>query len=249
MHLIFSLTVSESKRLIAKGIAAYPPVRRALDQGIVAVATGTTNGYVIEEISGVPFEKQRYVTGRTLPAGYSGARPSYEVPDFVVSRGERLSVSAKEIIRDMGPGDVFIKGANALNYERKQVGVLIGDRTGGTVGAVLGTIVARRIHLLQPVGLEKSVPGDLHAAALRLREIGGKGPTLWVTPGTPFTEIEALQVLAGVEAAAVGAGGIGGAEGAVWLAVFGNREELDRAGEILESVRGEPPFLGASENE
>ena len=243
MHTIVSLTVSESKRLIAKGVAAYAPVRRAAEEGILAVAAGTTNGYIIEELSGERFDKTRYVTGRTLPAGYDGPRPTYDAPDFVMRKGERIAASVKEIIQEMEPGDVFVKGANALNYERNQVGVLIGDRTGGTVGAVLGTIVARRIHMLQPVGLEKSIPGDLHAVAARLKELDGKGPTLWVTPGEIFTEIEALRVLSGVDAVPLGAGGIGGAEGAIWLALFGDADAVDRAIESIDGVRQEPPFL------
>ena len=38
-------------------------------------------------------------------------------------------------------------------------------------------------------------------------------------PGVIFTEIEALHVLTGVEAMHVAAGGVGGAEGAVWLQI------------------------------
>ena len=38
------LTVSESKRLIAKGIAALPEVMQALKTGIIVVATGTSSG-------------------------------------------------------------------------------------------------------------------------------------------------------------------------------------------------------------
>ena len=244
MHVSVSLTVAESKRLIAKGVAAREDVQRAMSEGMLAVASGTTDGYVVEEITGEAFDKTRFVTGHTLPAGYTGGRVWYTAPDLVIRKGERLDMSVKEAVAEMGRGDVFIKGANALNYDLNQVGVLIGHPTGGTVGAFLGTAVARRIRLLQPVGLEKSIPGDLNEIADMLREPDGKGPTLWVTPGEPFTEIEALDVLADVMAVPIGAGGIGGAEGAVWLALFGTAEEIDRAQEVIKSVRGEPPFLG-----
>ena len=46
------LTVSEGKRLIAKGIAEYQPVIEALHKGWVAVAKGSTNAYVVEELGG-----------------------------------------------------------------------------------------------------------------------------------------------------------------------------------------------------
>lgn len=245
MHLVTSLTVSESKRLIARGVAQADLVRRALEHGTVAVGSGTTNGYIIEELTGERIDKTAMVTGRTLPAGYQGQPLSYTGEDLVIRKGERIrNVKANDTIKEMGPGDVFIKGANAINHERGQAAVLIGHPTGGSVGAILGTIVARRIRLLHPAGLEKSVPGDLAAVAAMINgDPEGKGPTLWLVPGMLFTEIEALRILAGVRAVPAGAGGVGGAEGAVWLALFGTTAELDRAQQILESVRGEPPFV------
>jgi hypothetical protein len=245
MHFVTSLTVSEGKRLIGKGVAQADFVRRAMEEGILAIGSGTTNGYVVEEITGERFDKKQYVTGRTLPANYDGPQLSYQHPDLVIRRGERLKIKASEILPEMGPGDVYGKGVNAINYERNQAGVLIGHPTGGGVGAALGMVTARRIRYLHPVGLEKNIPIDLDEAANMLKDHEGKGPTLWVVPGDIFTEIEALRVLADVEAIPVSAGGVGGAEGAVWLAVFGDQNTLDKAQEVIDSVRGEPPFTDA----
>ena len=246
MHTVLSLTVSESKRLIAKGVAQADFVRRAMEEGTLAIGSGTTNGYVVEEITGEKIEKAEFVTGRTLPSDYRGPAFSYSLPDLVIHKGERLDIKASQALADMGPGDVYAKGANAINYERKQAAVLIGHPTGGGVGNALGTVVARRICYLHPVGLEKSVNADLDEVAERLnRDRDGKGPTLWVTPGVVFTEIEALRGLAGVEAVPVSAGGVGGAEGAVWLALFGSSGEIDKAQEAIDSVRGEPAFVSA----
>jgi hypothetical protein len=244
MHTLVSLTVSESKRLIAKGIAAYEPVRRAVQEGIVAISSGTTNGYVIEELTGERFDKKTLVTGRTLPSGYSGPALTATGEDLILRKGERVrGVRAMLYVNEMGPGDVFMKGLNALNYERRQGAVLIGHPTGGTVGAILGTMMARRLRFLHPVGLEKSLCVDLAAVAERINaDASGKGPTLWLVPGELFTEIEALRVLSGIEAVPAGAGGVGGAEGAVWLALFGTAAELDKAQTALASVRGEPAF-------
>jgi len=247
MHRVISLTVSESKRLIAKGVAAKDYVRRALETGIVAVLPGTTNGYIIEELTGEPFDKARYVAGRTLPSGFSGEKPTNTSSGLVIRRGERLVVKAEEAVAEMGPGDVLIKGVNALNYERKQAAVLIGHPTGGNVGSALGTVVAKRIRYLLPVGLEKSVPGDLHeTAALINRDPDGKGPTLWVVPGDIFTEIEAIGTLTEAQAVPAGAGGIGGSEGAVWVAIFGNKKTVERTEALIDSIRREPPFLDSA---
>lgn len=47
------LTVSESKRLIAKGIAANKDVKDRLENGIVIITLGTTNTYLAEELAGL----------------------------------------------------------------------------------------------------------------------------------------------------------------------------------------------------
>ena len=130
---------------------------------------------------------------------------------------------------------MLIKGANALNYERRQAGVLIGHPTGGNVGSALGTVVSRRIRYLLPVGLEKSVPGDLNeTASLINRDKDGKGPTLWVIPGDIFTKIEAIGTLADAQAVPTGAGGIGGGECAVWLAIFEDGKTIERTEALID---------------
>lgn len=244
MQTTISLTVAESKRLIAKATARHPGVERARQKGIIAVPPGTTNGYVVEELTGEVIDRTQFVTGKTLPSNYDGPKLKYALPDLVLRDGERIDAKATDMAAEMGPGDVFVKGANAVNHDLDQAGILIGHPTGGTVGAVLGALVARRVCLLQPTGLEKSVPGDLHDLAAALNEsIDGKGPTLWVTPGELLTEIEAFGLLCGVYAMPVGAGGVGGAEGAIWLALFGDKDALDAAMSLVEEVQGEPPFL------
>ena len=63
----FSLTVAESKRLIAKGVAALPEVQHAMEERTVVVATGTTNAYVLEELWGKKIDKRAYRSGITTP--------------------------------------------------------------------------------------------------------------------------------------------------------------------------------------
>jgi hypothetical protein len=63
-------------------------------------------------------------------------------------------------------------------------------------------------------------------------------------PGPLFTEIEAIATLSGTTAVPASAGGAGSAEGAMWLAVFGDENSLGKARKATEGVRGEPPFAG-----
>ncbi len=238
------LTVSEGKRLIAKGLAAFEPVRRALESGTVAVCKGTTNSYVVEELLGTSLEKTKYVSGNVRPAkGGTAGKVSAEMPDLVLSNGEPVEgVTAVEAVSEMGPGDIFLKGASAINYGVNVAALLIGHATGGTLGAAMGTLVSRRVRLVVPVGLEKEVAADLFAAAARVGE-AGRSPALWAFSAELFTEVEALEALADVEAVPIAAGGIGGAEGSVRLLVTGEDEEVGKAVEIVKSIQGEPPFL------
>jgi hypothetical protein len=245
----FVLTVAESKRLIARALKRHPAVITALSNGIVAVAKGTTNAYVVEELAERGIHRPDYCTGVTKPQNPpEGARTSADLPDLVLRCGVPVEgVSVTEIVAEMGPGDVFIKGANALSYERGQAAVLIGHPTGGTVGAVLGALTGRRITLLIPVGLEKHVPGDLVEAATELMTVGdsGSGPTLWPLHGEIFTELEAVTLISGARARLIGAGGIGGAEGSIRISVTGVGDQVDRAQGCIEDVWGELPFIDA----
>jgi len=242
------LTVAQSKRLIAKGVAAYAPVTDALADGTVAIAKGGTNAYIVEEILGESIQRRRYVTGQVLPRGISRADAGLanELDDLVLVKGERRTgVSATEALADMKQGDVFLKGANALNYGTGVAGLLVGHPTGGTLGEAIGTLVARRIRLLVPVGLEKEIAADIVEVSQQLLNEGGGGPSLWPMHGDVFTEIEALFVLCGVDAMPVGAGGVAGAEGAQWIACLGDDEQIAAVKALAEQLKAEPPFVPA----
>jgi len=242
------LTVAESKRLIAKGVAAHPLVRRALKDGMVIIARGSTNGYIAEEILGGPIDKPGFLTGRTLPRGHAPRkRKSEPIGEMVLKRGKVIEdMSLSDAVTDLQAGDVFMKGANALDYAANLAGILVGHSEGGTIGAALPTLIARKAHLIVPVGLEKLVASDLAAASdLITEESGGSAsvPALWViSNATIVTEIEAVAILAGVECVHLASGGIGGAEGSVRLLVSGDEEGIGHARALFESVGGEEPY-------
>jgi hypothetical protein len=139
-------------------------------------------------------------------------------------------------------GDVILKGANALDLVRRQAAIFIGHPKAGTIGAALQAVVGRRVRLILPVGLEKRVPGDMNELAVRLNAPWAKGPRLLPVPGEVFTEIDAIKLLTGAEAELVAAGGVGGAEGSIWLAVSGSEEQIGAAEKLLKVVAEEPGF-------
>lgn len=253
MNASIVLTVAQSKRLIARAVVQMPEVQLVLRHGMLAIGRGTTDAYVAEEILGHPIPKEEYVAGRTLPPGVSIGQPgAAPYPDIVLKNGERIEeMPIAQAVDAMKPGDVFIKGGNALNYRQQEVGVLIGHPTGGTCGANYGTVIARKIHLIIPIGLEKLVYEDISTLSRLSRDPNTHTATpvctLYPITGIIITEIEALEILCGVKATLLSAGGVAGAEGAVWLLLEGDKEQLDRALILHEELRGEPNFGKTSE--
>jgi len=225
-----------------------PEVERAREKGTLIVTKGTTNTYVAEEITGEDVAHGAYVYGRISPSRNGALLPGVEpVSEVIYVKGERRrDLTLKEAVEELQPGDVVIKGGNALDYAGKTAGVYIGNSTGGTTGTIMPYVVARKVHLIIPIGLEKQ--GTLPVAEIQLRmrepvESLNSITSMFLLTGTIVTEIEALHVLSGASAFQVGAGGIGGAEGAVHLLVRGTREQVEEALRVAESIQGEPPFV------
>jgi hypothetical protein len=245
MNASLTFTVAQGKRLIAKAVSKLPEVISALSEGTIAIGRGTTNGYVAEEIMGHLIPKGEYVSGRILPAGMPWeelGRGGY--PDIVLKNGEVVNGgSVINSVADMKSGDVFIKGANALDYKNKIAGVLMMHPTGGTL-SVYGALISKKINLIIPVGLEKIVTDDITELSMLSRESNchPKAPVVSLMPitGNIITEIEALDILCGVKAKLLSAGGVKGAEGAVTLFITGEQGAVDNAVSLHSLISDEP---------
>ncbi len=242
------LTVSESKRLIARAVAQMPIVSKALKDGMIIICRGTTNTYVAEEILGREIEHGALVSGRVYPAkGGKRLAPKTRMQEIVLIKGKLdEDLSLADAVKKLQPGDVVIKGANALDYESQTAGVLLGSTSSGTAGKFMPYLVGNKAHLLIPVGLEKQVAGDVLDIANKMREPVeslNRVPSMFFLTGHIVTEIEALKTLAEVSAFQVAAGGIGGAEGSVRLLVRGTRQQVEKAMKLVDEVQGEPPFV------
>ena len=243
----FVLTVAEGKRLIAKAVAAMPAVVKAMQSGTVVVTKGSTNAYVAEELLGQALAKGSYVLGRTVPAtADTSAAFSGSIPEVIFVKGVKTELALQDVVLQMQCGDVVIKGANALNYDTGMAGLLVGHPEGGTIGTIIGSVYGKGLHLVIPVGLEKQIAEDIQDLAELINsdpECSRQGmPSLWPVQGEIVTELEALEILTGVEAHQIGAGGLCGAEGGVWLAVWGDDEQIGAVKELVAEVQGEPAF-------
>jgi hypothetical protein len=188
------------------------------------------------------------VIGHVLPEKGGNKLPKVDpMKEVVIVKGQhRADLALDEALKQLAPGDVIIKGGNALDYANKTAGVWIGSETGGTTGKIVPYIKAGKAHLVIPIGLEKMVAGKVVDIAARIGEPvegASKMPRMRILPGQIVTEIEALRILADVEPFQASAGGIGGAEGAVWLVWRGTRENVERARQVAASVKGEAAFV------
>jgi hypothetical protein len=238
-----TLTPEESKRLIAKAVAAHDSVREALERGIVAIATGTTNAYVVEELLGREIEKGRYVAGFIDEKGPCVVPGEERLEAAVFVKGREEALTVEEALQRMGPGDVFIKGGNALDPEGT-VGVMLASETGGTIARILGPIKARGIRFLLPIGLEKLIPFPVteasQATGIETTDYSTGVPVgLMPVSGEVITEIEAFEILTGTWALPFAAGGIGDGGGSRTFLVEGGEEGVREAIALVEGIKGE----------
>ncbi len=240
------LNVSESKRLIAKGVAALPEVKKALTSGTIIISRGITDAYVAEEITGAKIPlKARYTIGCVSGGKLTVNTSPDKLPAYVLKDGKPVRLPPAEALKNFSGNDVFIKGASAIDREGNAA-VLVSHENGGTMGESFGIVTARGARFIVPVGLEKLVPSVSKAlpkcGTHRFKYATGVPCGLFPMPNaTVVTEIQALEVLTGVMATQVAAGGFAGSEGAVVLAIEGPEPHVEKAFNLVQSIKGEPP--------
>jgi len=245
MEALFTLTPAQSKRLIAKAVVKMPEVRKALEEGYLLIGRGSTNAYITEEVLGKPMEKERYMAGQVIRGGVLCALDqANRTRPVSFHKGEVIEVEPGAVMDKLGPGDVVLKGANAVDPEGN-VGIVMANPVGGTMGQFYMPAKAQGITIIFPVGLEKLIPSvpDAARAGGRLtlgRSIGARVGMACVTDGLVITELEALEELFGVEALHFASGGYGGAEGSVTLIVDGPDEEVNTCLDFIEGIKEEP---------
>jgi hypothetical protein len=249
---LITLTPSESKRLIAKGVRNLEEVQRALKHGTIIITLGTTNAYVAEEIlndvlgSERGIDKQRYAAGIITNSGTCVVPKEERESEVILKNGKISEDDIERAIENLSADDIFIKGANALDATGT-VGIFMANTSGGTIGSALGTIMARGVRLIIPIGIEKTIPYSITEAAKRVgiekfSKSMGLPVGLMPVQGKVITEIEALKILGAEDAFPIGAGGVDGGEGSVVICVEGSCEKLDELMALVTEIKGEAPI-------
>lgn len=261
------LTPAESKMLISKAIARMDVVKHALSKGTVVIHPSSTTYFLVKEITGSEPKTEHWVLGAVLSQGLCraagkkgkhyklGAHLDHVkdmkqlVSDFpfkwVIRNGElRSGIPLGQIMNEMSPEDIYIKGCNALDI-KGNAGVLFGHSGGGTIGYVMACQRKKGFKIILPVGLEKLIPVTIMQAAKAARRTDfeyGMGMPCGLMPvkgGVTITELEAITILSGgARAVPNAAGGLGGAEGGVVLAIEGDRDQVKRVIKYVEQSKG-----------
>lgn len=244
----FLLTVAAGKKLIAKAILSLEQIKKALNKHTIVIISGSTNGYIAEEILTFidqkgDFSKSSFLRGVNVGPGNKIKNGLYSNVDIVIEKGKWIKEKNIFNITDtLGCDDIILKGANAVDQERKLAGIQIGNPTLGTSGPILQAVIGRRTQLIIPIGLEKRVFGNIAEIAAKLNDPSTSGLRMLPISGTIITELEAIKLLSGASAELVAAGGVLGAEGSCWIAVSGTKEQLEVASNVLNSIKCESIF-------
>lgn len=242
------LTPAEGKRLIAKSIAHMDIVQDAMREGTIVVCTSTTDAYVLEELTGEEVkDKGMFTAGVITRDGLMITEAKGRYDHHVFEKGKVRTLKTQDlppILAKMGPGDIFIKGANAID-PFGAAGVLLGGAGGGTMGASWGYLTSNGVTTIIAAGLEKLVPISLTdvVARMGMRKVDyamGVKCGLMVVQGAVITEMEAFKELFGVDVIPVGGGGIDGGEGSKIFLLDGEEEAVKAAVELAKGIKGEP---------
>jgi hypothetical protein len=247
MKAAFTLTPPESRRLLAKAVAKMPEVQRALKNAYVILPGSTANAYVVEELLGRRIPPASYtagiVTHRLLCVTDPDDRDS-GIPT-ILHKGRLVDKTIREALDDFSIETVIIKGANAVDPQGN-VGVITSGFDGGTVPVIIGTATSQGLKIIVPVGLEKLVASVKQSASVTGAKtldytMGADFGMYCLSNAHPVTEIEAFEILFGVQATHVASGGTGDTYGAVVLIIEGEESRIKEAIALVESIKGEPP--------
>ena len=242
----FYLTPSEGKRLIGKAMAGLPDIRKAIEENTVLVVAGTTNAPVAYELLKLigdteGFSHLNYYRGMTVPAGTS--LKGEFMGDVVIQKGKWLrGKTIFDVADDMKNGDIIIKGANAVNVQDREAGVLLGHPKAGTALPILSAVHGRRTKLYIPVGLEKRVDAKISELTRLVNDGDSEGLRMLPLSGEIITETEAFQILCGVKTSMIASGGVLGAEGGIYFMAEGTEEELENCRNLVRGVKEDKSF-------
>lgn len=236
-----TLTVEEGKRVIALGLLKHTIFENARKQGKILFKGGTTVSKITEEFLDVPLRISGRITKRGTVSNKEKTEGSHSI---IYNKGDWRDIDDDivDVVRRLSGNDLIVCGANAIDH-KGNAAIMAGSVGGGNVGKSLSSWYTEGIKIIIPAGIEKMIPGDLNhimGKASRTGKLLSWGMAVGLMPlkGEIFTEIDAIKQLANVECFAIGAGGLGAAQGSVTLEIWAQKdEEFQKVTKILKEIK------------
>jgi hypothetical protein len=259
MKSVVTLTSSESKRLVGKAIVKMDKVQEALQNGIIAIDGGSSGAYVAEELAreaGTELaakDLREYLIGIIAEDGSClEAVESLQLPVFVNGTVEYVNFPTEDFTKyfpRMTENDFFIKGGNAVDINGK-AGGLCAAHGGGHLGMWLPHALVVGIPVIIPMTVNKTIPTTIETVVealgtsrISVKHSHGMAVGMLPMPGIVVREIEAIDILTGAEAIPVAGSGIGSGEGTVTFVIQGNDEQVRKAWDLIQAIKGEPQLV------
>lgn len=238
MKFQISLTVEAGKRLIAKAIASLPQVERAMKDSKIIVKGGTTTSALVELLCGFPM----VISGRIVRQGAGTVNQAIqESPHaLLIDRGVPSDLSGRweEVVATMGPGDLFISGANLIDRQG-QAALMAGAPIGGQALRYMAVMAMEGVECFVAAGLEKWAPCLLSESVMAATRRGCEGMGMAVglvpVPGRIIDEPEACRIFGAQSVHIVGRGGLYEGQGGCTLVV--DFDDADKGTEFFGFVR------------
>ncbi len=238
------LRPEEGRRLIGRAVAEMASVRERTRNGRMAIVGSSTTRHVVHHLTGADPGLTTFAVG-WIRDGELGETPhSGRGPGPVLfDNGKIYRGWPGKLLESFEAGDIYVKGANAIDPQGNAA-ILIGSPGGGSIGAALTIIFARGGELILPVSLEKLIPSVPAACGLLGqgqvdRVMGSPVGYMPIMAGsaTIVTEVTAMQLLAGVQATPIAAGGLDDCTGSQTLHLKGPKAGVEKIWNLITSMR------------
>lgn len=238
-----TLTVEESKRLIAEGVKNHPYVNKVLKKGSILFKGGSTVCKVSEIITKQKLELCGIITcrGTVINMGMDYSMPHISL--YENYKLKNIDSIFMETALKMTDKDLVICGANAID-NHGNAAMMVGNLSGGDTSYALNTWYGEGVPILIPVGYEKLVPNNINEI---IKKTGRKkksyslGMSVGLVPliGEIITEVEAISYISGLESYVIGSGGLGTAKGSLTLDVVGEKSLVKDFVEYIMSLKSD----------
>lgn len=228
------------RMLIGEAVSQLPQVKSAATSRRMAIVGGSTTRHVVKSLTGKDPGRDEFAVGWIKNCLLGETPAEGRGPGaFLFNKGEISRGWPGELLSEFEAGDIYIKGANALDPDGN-TGILMASPVGGTIGAAISIVMARGAELIIPVSLQKLIPsipdvGGLLGQGRVDRFMGSPVGYMPIMKGyaTVISEIEAMKILFDIEAVPVAAGGLDDCAGSVSLHLTGTTKNMERAWSMI----------------